>query len=321
VIEPLAEGVAGFVRNAMPGLRGMVRESAPFVGELSRSLPPLGHALGTFLGRAAPGVPGASAFATDVVNVAAGQAALWGEVIQRLSRAYLTVRTTVTDVTGDVDEALAALPERTRTLVLSLFDQVTTAVGVGIGAALRSCVDLPAQARAVVDSVRRRLTSTVDAADSAVSAMVDAAAEALVNLPARVARTTSEVGDALRGAGTRVWDEARNVVGGVVSGTGPATAGLSAAVVERATRNILLGVRCGLDPARTAAEVTPWIGPDAVVAEAIAAPLGGTAPAGIAVDGLNVNLYGTWDLTDSATFDRVAAGIHEALNRYRQEYA
>jgi hypothetical protein len=47
--------------------------------------------------------------------------------------------------------------------------------------------------------------------------------------------------------------------------------------------------------------------------------LASAAPGGIPADGLHVDLYGVWDLTDSDTFDRVAAGVHEALNRYRRD--
>jgi hypothetical protein len=79
-------------------------------------------------------------------------------------------------------------------------------------------------------------------------------------------------------------------------------------------------MKSGLHPVRTAGEVVPWVGPDVVATNAI--PVGAAAaPAGITVNGLNINLYGMWDLTDSAAFDRVAAGIYEALNRYREEYA
>ncbi|MCW2640331.1 MAG: Resolvase domain protein [Dactylosporangium sp.] len=317
VIEPLAEGVAGFVRNAMPGLRGMVRESAPFVSELSRSLPPLGHALGRFFSSVSPGAPGASAFASDVITLASGQAVFWGDVVRRMSQAYLTVRGLV----GDLDEAFAALPQRTRRLVVSLFDQATTAIGIGIGTALRSGAELPDHTRSTLGYLRERLASTVDGANAAASAVVDATADVLVNLPGRVARTAGDLAGSVRTAATWVSDEGQPIARRLVSDAGFATAGIAAAAVDRAVHNILVGMKSGLQPARTADEVVPWIRSDGVVATNAIPVEAAAAPAGITVNGLNINLYGMWDLSDSATFDRVAAGVYEALNRYRQEYA
>ncbi|MGC9670431.1 recombinase family protein [Planosporangium sp. 12N6] len=105
-VEPLAEGVAGFVRNAMPGVRALVRHSAPAAAGLSRSLPPLGRTVGTFLGAAAPGVPGASALVADTARLAAGQALVWGDVVRRLSQAYLTAR----EFAGDLTRSRAGDP-------------------------------------------------------------------------------------------------------------------------------------------------------------------------------------------------------------------
>ncbi|GII21900.1 hypothetical protein Pme01_14970 [Planosporangium mesophilum] len=94
--EPLAEGVAGFVRNATPGLRDLVRQSAPYVGRLSRSLPPLGHAVGTLLSSVAPTAPRATTVVADVIDLAAGQALFCAAMVRRLSRSYVTARASVT---------------------------------------------------------------------------------------------------------------------------------------------------------------------------------------------------------------------------------
>jgi hypothetical protein len=310
-VEPLAAGVAGLVRNAMPGLRDLVRESTPFVTELSRALPPLGNALGGFLTRVSPGTAGASALVNDVISLATRQAVFWADVIRRLSQAYLTVRTTLPELPGDLGAAIAALPERTRHLVVSVFDRATTAVGIGIGQALRSIAEPPGRTwwdtGSLPDLVRARLTSMVDAANSAASALVGSATDILTNLPERLGSTARDI--------------ANSVIGGTES-----TARLTVAVVERAIRNLLLGVQRGLElpsPSATAAldhavtdhAVTDHAVTDHAVTDAPAAPLG------ITVDGLNINLYGMGELTDSATFDRVAAGIYAALNRHRQEYA
>jgi hypothetical protein len=96
-VEPLAEGVAGFVRNATPGLRDLVRQSTPYVGGLSRSLPPLGHAMGTLLSSVAPAAPRATAVVTDVIDLAAGQALFCAAVVRRLSRSYVSARISVTE--------------------------------------------------------------------------------------------------------------------------------------------------------------------------------------------------------------------------------
>ncbi|HEV7896838.1 MAG TPA: recombinase family protein [Planosporangium sp.] len=315
-IEPLAEGVAGFVRNAMPGVRGLVRQSTPYMAHLSRSLPPLGHAVGAFLSTVSPGAPGASAFVTDVIDLAAGQSLFWGEVIRRLSQTYLTVRGFV----GDVGEAFAALPERTRRVVLNLFDRATTAIGVGIGAALRSHTSgfLP-------EMLRERLAATLDAANSAASALVVASVDVLANLPALLGKTAGDLGDSVRGAGARLRDEGRDiVVGGVggVLGSTASAADFAAATGDRAVANILAGMKSGLSTGPTD-EVVPWMPTDTVTADAGPAPVGAmaAAPQGITVNGLNINVYGMWDPTDSAAVDRVVAGIYQALSPYRREYA
>jgi hypothetical protein len=311
VVEPLAEGLAGFVRNALPGLRGLVRESTPFVTELSRSLPPLGHALGRFLGSVSPGAPGASAFVGDVVALASGQALFWGEVVRRMSQAYLAARGLV----ADLDEAFAALPERTRDLVMNLFDQATTGIGIGIGSALRShgWTSLP-------DLVRQRLNSTLDAGNTAASALVGAATDMFASLPGRLGRTAGYLGGSAWVAASRLRDEVGDIVDGVVSGTGSA-ASLAVTIADRAVSNIVAGVKTGLAAGGTD-DVAAWTPIDKTATHAIRASVDVVAtPGGITVNGLNVNLYGVWDPTDSDAVDRVVAGIYEALNRRRWGYA
>jgi hypothetical protein len=277
----------------------------------------LGHALGTFLGSVSPAAPGASAFAGDVIALASGQAVLFGDVVRRISQAYLATRGLV----GDLDGAFAALPERTRRLVVTLFDEATTAIGVSMGTAMRSGAELPDHTRSTIGYVRERLAGTLDAANSTVSVMVDATADVLTSLPAHGVRAASDLAGSVRSAGTWLSEEGRTTAEGAVSGAAT-TAGLAVGAVERAVHNILVGMKSGLYPAGTTGEVVAWTGPEAVVADALPIPVGAAAaPGGITVNGLNVNLYGRWDLTDSADFDRVAAGIYEALNRYRQEYA
>ncbi|GAA1793494.1 hypothetical protein HC028_02445 [Planosporangium flavigriseum] len=273
VIEPMAEGVAGFVRNAMPGLRELVRDSAPVATELSRSLPRLGQAVGAFLGSLSPGAAGAAVFVTDVIRLASTQAAFWGGVIRRLSQKYLGVR----ELVSDTGQAFAALPQRARRLVLDLFDRSTAAVGAGVGSALRS---------RGVGSLPSLVGSTLDAANSTTSTLVDAATEVLARLPARLGRTAAE-------------------------SAAESAADFALATMERATGNLLTGVKQGLAGTTTDA-VRPWIPTDRDMTN---------HSGGVTVNGLNINLYGVWDPTDSAAIDRVVNGIHEALNRYRQEYA
>ncbi|NJC70963.1 recombinase family protein [Planosporangium thailandense] len=290
-IEPFAEGVAGFVRNAMPGVRALVRQSAPAVTELSRALPAWGHATGAFLGGVAPGAPGTAALVTDVVGLATTHARFWGDVVGRLADRYLALR----GLADDAGAAFAALPERARIVVVGAFDQTTTAVGVGIGAALRSHAS-----GALPGVVRQGLAGTANAANSAASALVGAAMGVAAGVPVRLGRAVGGLGGPVRYAGARLRAEGRELAGGVAGGAESA-AGFTLAAVERATGNILAGVRSGLAP------------PAAVGAVAL--------PGGIAVNDLRINLYAPGELSDPATVDRVAAGVHEALNRFRREYA
>jgi hypothetical protein len=294
-LEPLAEGVAGLVRKAMPGFRELIREATPLLTELGRSLPPLGDGLSRFLSSAAKATPGASAFASDVIALTSGQAELLGAVIRRSAQTYLVVRTFVVsirgrlpDVGGRTGGALDVLPDQADFLVVTVFDQVTRAIGVGIGSAVKLIIELPGDIESTVMSVPDKARSTL-------AVPLHLADEAI-----------SVITGSVRGTVSLLWKSGRQLVNRQIGDVGSA----AVTALERAVENIMAGAREALViPAPTHA----WISPPPAA--------GVTAPPAIALNGLNINLYGVWDLSDPATFDRVAAGLFEALNRYRQGYS
>jgi hypothetical protein len=343
-IEPLAEGVAGLVRNAAPGVRDLVRESAPLLAEVGAVLPPLGSGLSRLLTGASRGAPGAAALVKDLIGALSHQAAFWGTVIQCASRAYLAARQAVTGAgqalsgagraASGIGQAVAdvrmAAADRIGRRFGYLFDEATTAIGVGIGAVLKpffgehddrrptaSTVD---PGPSLFHEVRGLLTDLAGAASEAVAGL----ANPILGAGARLWYAGIEAGARLRDAGVGVLQSLdpgaqealiimRRAIGNVVAGAlgalrippaGPAAgwARLAARPVGAEVPKLDRGL-AGLLPQLTAptGEVGTAAGP----------------PPGVTVNGLNVNFYGLGDFTDPAVLERVAAGVSDVLSRAR----
>lgn len=67
-IQPLTEGLIGFVSNVLPGMTELIRESTPFLIRLAGDLPKLGEYIGVFFRIIDGGGPEASLFFSDLIN-------------------------------------------------------------------------------------------------------------------------------------------------------------------------------------------------------------------------------------------------------------
>lgn len=87
-IADVADGVAGFVRNAMPGLRAAITASAPLLKELSRDLPILGDAVSRMFEEFAKGGDGARKGLRLVIDLVAAALIVIGQTVGYLSREF-----------------------------------------------------------------------------------------------------------------------------------------------------------------------------------------------------------------------------------------
>lgn len=71
-IRPLAGGLAGLVRNALPGLRRAAEAAVPIFKELARQAPEIGAALSDFFSSVAASGPGAVATFRELLNLTKG---------------------------------------------------------------------------------------------------------------------------------------------------------------------------------------------------------------------------------------------------------
>lgn len=99
-IADVADGVAGFVRNAMPGLRSAITASAPLLKELSRDLPILGDAVSRMFEEFSKGGDGARKGLRLVVDLVAAALIVIGQTIGYLSREFDAFTFTLEKVLG-----------------------------------------------------------------------------------------------------------------------------------------------------------------------------------------------------------------------------
>lgn len=91
-IEPLAQGLVGLVKNALPGFQKLIEAAVPILGVLADHLPILGEAFSMFFSDVAGGEEGASQFLGDFLKWVAGFIVMTGKLIMWLSKAYVYIR-------------------------------------------------------------------------------------------------------------------------------------------------------------------------------------------------------------------------------------
>lgn len=97
-IVPLTRGLAGFIREAMPGLLALVKAATPFLMDLEHTLPRLGDHLSRFFGAISAGGPGATQFFRDFLHVLGLGLVFFGSLIRVLTGWYAHTRTVVKGV-------------------------------------------------------------------------------------------------------------------------------------------------------------------------------------------------------------------------------
>jgi uncharacterized protein YoxC len=87
-IEPLARGLAGLVREALPGIRRAVSVSAPLINQLARALPEMGRVLSKFFDQMAASGPGAERALLVVIRLIEGAILAVGSLIEAFSKVF-----------------------------------------------------------------------------------------------------------------------------------------------------------------------------------------------------------------------------------------
>jgi hypothetical protein len=94
-IQPLTEGLIGFVSNVLPGVVELIREATPFLIRLAGELPKLGEYIGAFFRIIDGGGPEASLFFSDLITVVGLLILAVGVVIRVFTELYPVFRTLV----------------------------------------------------------------------------------------------------------------------------------------------------------------------------------------------------------------------------------
>jgi phage-related protein len=99
-VVPLTRGLAGFVREALPGFLALVKAATPFLMELEHTLPRLGGHVSQFLGTISEGGPQATQFFRDFLHLVGGGLVVFGRLILFLTNWYSGVRRLVLGAIG-----------------------------------------------------------------------------------------------------------------------------------------------------------------------------------------------------------------------------
>ena len=104
-IKPLAVGLAGLVRGALPGFLDLLKASGPFLTAFAKTLPTLGQALSRMMSSIADSGPEAAVFFKDFMWFLGGTISALGMWIGWLTTAYAAVRGFFTSIPGWVSTA------------------------------------------------------------------------------------------------------------------------------------------------------------------------------------------------------------------------
>lgn len=92
VSEQLANGIIGFLQEALPGILRAVDASAPIIKTLADELPGIGDAIGKFFDHIRGGAPGATVFFNDLLNFIEWLIPKIGALIEAFTNMYVIVR-------------------------------------------------------------------------------------------------------------------------------------------------------------------------------------------------------------------------------------
>jgi hypothetical protein len=105
-ITDLADGIGGFVRGVMPGLREAVAASVPILKELARDLPALGDSVSEMFAAFARGGEGAQKGFRALLMLVSGSLIIIGNVVEFLSNKFNQITTSMQMLT----EGLSKIP-------------------------------------------------------------------------------------------------------------------------------------------------------------------------------------------------------------------
>lgn len=138
-IVPLTRGLAGFIREAMPGILALVKAATPFLMDLEQTLPRLGQHLGRFFGIISEGGPEATVFFRDLLHLLGLGLVAFGFLIRGLTNWYAHTRRIVGGAvaawvffqaaTGRVVSAVIGFFRRARDFVTGVFRAIRNDVG------------------------------------------------------------------------------------------------------------------------------------------------------------------------------------------------
>ncbi len=245
LVDDLAPALAGFLKNAMPGIESAVQAAVPLFRMLADKLPGLGRDIGTFFDEIAQGGPGATQFLGDFLDALGKVLIGIGVAIGKLASWYTSIRKFVTD------SAMRFLEFRVKVIneLGNLLDGATAALSwiPGIGPKLQA---------ANRDFQRFRVQANKDLA-----AIKDR--NVRVTAYSNVGKVAVEVGRILRGIkDERVYISVGSNVGQVVAGInsqiasipgvkgkrasgGPVSPGRSYLVGERGPEVLTMGSQAG----------------------------------------------------------------------------
>lgn len=104
-VEPLARGLAGAVREMMPGIRKAVEAAGPIVREISEGLPRLGDALGDVMSDFAQDADEGASAVRWIFNAVEGGIRTVGGLVHAFAQVY-RVALNIADVVGSYQEML-----------------------------------------------------------------------------------------------------------------------------------------------------------------------------------------------------------------------
>lgn len=305
-IEPLARGLSGFVKEALPGFIELMKVAAPFLSDLENTLPRFGEHVGQFLSIIAEAGPAASLFFRDFLHIIGIVLVTFGYVIEGLSRMYAASRDTWLLI-GDLFR-MAAL---------------------GILAAVKDMISFFGRLRDFIAGVWRTVKQDTGSAIAFFREMPGKVVSALSSIPGKVKGIFS-------GAGQWLVDAGRNIIAGLINGIKGMIPSLSGALgaitnmipdwkgpaekdrklLEPSGRMIMDGLLSGIrdrvpDVQADLTGLTSAM--PAMVAPPANTPVAARAPITI---NLTVNALDVGQIPE-----RVTAALYDALDRYEKSYA
>jgi hypothetical protein len=139
-VGPLARGLAGLVKEALPGLRDAARAAVPLFQTLGRELPGLGKAASDFFSSVARGGPGAAHALQDILHVTEGILVVFGRWIEDASKVYEGLR--LISGTAFIEETFGKAAAQAQVLGPALDDVAGGLSGVAVqGGAATDALD------------------------------------------------------------------------------------------------------------------------------------------------------------------------------------